>query len=42
MINGEKLENVFVSNNTMRIMWSYRPFAKNLDKNTRTEFLFRK
>ena len=23
MINGEKLENVFVSKNTMRVMWSY-------------------
>ena len=27
-LNGEWLENLFVSKNTMRAMWSYRPFAK--------------
>ena len=28
VFNGEKLENVFVSKNTMRVLWSYLSFAK--------------
>ena len=37
-VTWRKLENLFVSKNTMHVMWSNRPFVKNLDNNTRTEF----